>query len=131
MGSGLEADPYGSQFHDEIFYDGKARQFYRKTNHAGGIEGGTSNGEEIIVRGTVKPIPTLRKPLMSVDFESKEPFEAQYERSDTCIVPAAGVVGEAMVSIVLAQAIQEKFGGDTIQEIQTNLTSYRNTLREM
>ncbi|MEE2822487.1 MAG: chorismate synthase [Acidobacteriota bacterium] len=131
VGSGLEADPYGSQFHDEIFYDGKARQFYRKTNHAGGIEGGTSNGEEIIVRGTVKPIPTLRKPLMSVDFESKEPFEAQYERSDTCIVPAAGVVGEAMVSIVLAQAIQEKFGGDTIQEIQTNLTSYRNTLREM
>lgn len=131
VGSGLEADPYGSQFHDEIFYDGKARQFYRKTNHAGGIEGGTSNGEEIIVRGTVKPIPTLRKPLMSVDFESKEPFEAQYERSDTCIVPAAGVVGEAMVSIVLAQAIQEKFGGDTIQEIQTNLTNYRNTLREM
>ena len=81
--------------------------------------------------GSEMCIRDRRKPLMSVDFESKEPFEAQYERSDTCIVPAAGVVGEAMVSIVLAQAIQEKFGGDTIQEIQTNLTSYRNTLREM
>ena len=131
VGSGLESDPYGSQFHDEIFYDNEARQFYRKTNHAGGIEGGTSNGEEIIVRGIVKPIPTLRQPLMSVDFESKEPFKAQYERSDTCIVPAAGVIGEAVVSIVLAQAVQEKFGGDTIQEIQTNLKSYRCALKEM
>lgn len=131
VGSGLESDPYGSQFHDEIFYDNEARQFYRKTNHAGGIEGGTSNGEEIIVRGIVKPIPTLRQPLMSVDFETKEPFKAQYERSDTCIVPAAGVIGEAVVSIVLAQAVQEKFGGDTIQEIQTNLKSYRCALKEM
>ena len=131
VGSGLESDPYGSQFHDEIFYDDEARKFYRKTNHAGGIEGGTSNGEEIIVRGIVKPIPTLRKPLMSVDFESKEPFKAQYERSDTCIVPAAGVVGEAVVSIVLAQAVQEKFGGDTIQEIRTNLQNYRCALKEV
>ena len=131
VGSGLESDPYGSQFHDEIFYDDEARQFYRKTNHAGGIEGGTSNGEEIIVRGIVKPIPTLRQPLMSVDFESKEAFKAQYERSDTCIVPAAGVIGEAMVSIVLAQAVQEKFGGDTIQEIRTNLENYRSVLKEV
>jgi len=131
VGSGLESDPYGSQYHDEIFYDEKGRRFYRKTNHAGGIEGGTSNGEEIIVRGIVKPIPTLRQPLMSVDFESKEPFKAQYERSDTCIVPAAGVIGEAMVSIVLAQAVQEKFGGDTLQEIQTNLKNYRSALKEV
>ena len=131
VGSGLESDPYGSEFHDEIFYDEKDRQFFRKTNRAGGIEGGTSNGEEIIVRGIVKPIPTLRRPLMSVDFQSKEPFEAQYERSDTCIVPAAGVVGEAMVTIVLAQALQEKFGGDSLQEIKTNLENYSAALREM
>jgi len=131
VGSGLESDPYGSQFHDEIFYNEKDRQFFRKTNRAGGIEGGTSNGEEIIVRGIVKPIPTLRRPLMSVDFETKEPFEAQYERSDTCIVPAAGVVGEAMVTIVLAQAVQEKFGGDSLQEIKTNLENYSAALREM
>ena len=131
VGSGLETDPYGSEFHDEIFYDEKDRQFFRKTNRAGGIEGGTSNGEEIIVRGIVKPIPTLRRPLMSVDFQSKEPFEAQYERSDTCIVPAAGVVGEAMVTIVLAQAVQEKFGGDSLQEIKTNLENYSAALREM
>ena len=131
VGSGLESDPYGSQFHDEIFYNEKDRQFFRKTNRAGGIEGGTSNGEEIIVRGIVKPIPTLRRPLMSVDFETKEPFEAQYERSDTCIVPAAGVVGEAMVTIVLAQAVQEKFGGDSLQEIKTNLENYSAALTEM
>ena len=131
VGSGLESDPYGSEFHDEIFYRQETHEFYRKTNHAGGIEGGTSNGEEIIVRGIVKPIPTLRKPLMSVDFVSKEPFEAQYERSDTCIVPAAGVVGEAMVSIVLLQAVQEKFGGDTLQEIQDNLGNYRRLTQEM
>ena len=131
VGSGLESDPYGSEFHDEIFYKQETHEFYRKTNHAGGIEGGTSNGEEIIVRGIVKPIPTLRKPLMSVDFVSKEPFEAQYERSDTCIVPAAGVVGEAMVSIVLLQAVQEKFGGDTLREIQDNLGNYRRITQEM
>ncbi|MEE8348762.1 MAG: chorismate synthase [Acidobacteriota bacterium] len=131
VGTGLASDPYGSQYHDEIFYDDNTRQFYRKTNHAGGIEGGTSNGEEIIVRGLVKPIPTLLQPLMSVDFETKKPFKAQYERSDTCIVPAAGVVGEAVVSVVLAQAVQEKFGGDTIQEIQANLENYRGALEEM
>jgi len=131
VGTGLETDPYGSEFHDEIFYDQERRRFYRETNHAGGIEGGTSNGEEIIVRGNVKPIPTLRRPLRSVDFESKEPFEAQYERSDTCIVPAAGVVGEAMVAIVLTQAMQKKFGADTIQEIKANMEIYLEGLREM
>ena len=79
----------------------------------------------------MKPIPTLRRPLRSVDFESKEPFEAQYERSDTCIVPAAGVVGEAMVAIVLTQAMQKKFGADTIQEIKANMEIYLEGLREM
>lgn len=131
VGSGLESDPYGSEFHDEIFYSKETREFFRKTNRAGGIEGGMSNGEEIIVRGLVKPIPTLRRPLMSVDLETKEPFQAQYERSDTCIVPAAGVVGEAMVAIILAQSIQEKFGGDTLREIQSNLEGYRSAIREM
>lgn len=131
VGSGLESDPYGSEFHDEIFYSKETREFFRKTNRAGGVEGGMSNGEEIIVRGTVKPIPTLRRPLMSVDLETKEPFQAQYERSDTCIVPAAGVVGEAMVAIILAQSMQEKFGGDTLREIQSNLEGYRSAIREM
>jgi len=131
IGSGLETDPYGSEYHDEIFYEPQAKEFYRKTNHAGGVEGGVSNGQEIIVRGTLKPIPTLRKPLMSVDLETKEPFKAQYERSDTCVVPAAGVIGEAMVAIVLAQAVEEKFGSDTLDEIRNNLESYRNLMREL
>lgn len=131
VGSGLEAGPYGSEYHDEIFYSQEKREFYRKTNRAGGIEGGVSTGQEIIVRGIVKPISTLRKPLMSVDVETKEPFQAQYERSDTCVVPAAGVIGEAMVAVVLVQAIQEKFGGDTLQEIQANIENYRNLMREM
>lgn len=131
VGSGLESDPFGSEFHDEIFYNNERREFFRTTNRAGGIEGGTSNGEEIIVRGVVKPIPTLRRPLMSVDLETKEAFQAQYERSDTCVVPAAGVIGEAMVAIVLAQAVQEKFGGDSLLEIRSNLESYRQAIREM
>lgn len=131
IGSGLEEDPYGSEFHDEIFYDAGRREFYRKTNHAGGIEGGTTNGQEIIVRGVVKPIATLRKPLMSVDLETKEPFKAQYERSDTCVVPAAGVIAEAMVAIILAQAVQEKLGGDTLDEIKGNLENYRELVRKI
>ena len=131
VGMGLQSDPYGSEFHDEIYYGRQQREFYRKTNHAGGIEGGTSTGQEIIVRGVVKPISTLRKPLMSVDLRTKEPFQAQYERSDTCVVPAAGVIGEAMVAIVLTQAVQEKFGGDTLEEIRGNLENYRGLVREM
>lgn len=131
VGSGLDLDPYGSEFHDEIFYDRAKREFYRKTNHSGGIEGGTSTGQEIIVRGVVKPIATLRKPLMSVDVETKEPFQAQYERSDTCVVPAAGVIGEAMTAIVLVQALQEKVGGDTLEEMKGNLENYRKLIRAM
>ncbi len=109
----------------------EAREFRRKTNHAGGIEGGMTNGEEMIVRGVLKPIPTLRRPLMSVDMRTKEPFRAQYERSDTCVVPAAGVIGEAMVAIVLVQAIQEKFGGDTLEEISANLNHFRESIKEL
>ena len=131
VGMGLQSDPYGSEFHDEIFYDKQKREFYRKTNHAGGIEGGTSTGQEIIVRGVVKPISTLRKPLMSVDLETKKAFKAQYERSDTCVVPAAGVIGEAMVAIVLTQAVQEKFGGDTLEEMKGSLGNYRRLLEKM
>jgi chorismate synthase len=130
-GSGLDQAPMGSEFHDEIFYDDQKREFYRKTNRAGGIEGGTSNGQEIIVRAVVKPIATLKRPLMSVNLETKQPFKAQYERSDTCVVPAAGVIGEAMVAIVLVQAIQEKFGGDNLSELKNNLESYRERMRAM
>jgi chorismate synthase len=131
VGSGLESDPYGSEYHDEILYNEQEREFFRRTNHAGGLEGGMSNGEEIIVRGVLKPIPTMRKPLMSVDLATKEAFKAQYERSDICVVPAAGVIGEAMVAIVLVQALQEKFGGDTLHEIRQNLASYTQILRQL
>jgi len=131
VGSGLESDPYGSEYHDEIVYNGERREFFRRTNHAGGLEGGVSNGEEIIVRGILKPIPTMRRPLMSVDIETKEPFKAQYERSDTCVVPAAGVIGEAMVTIVLVQAFQEKFGGDTLGEMLGNLQAFRERIRNL
>ena len=131
VGTGLQSDPYGSEFHDEIFYDKKKRQFFRKTNHAGGIEGGTSTGQEIIVRGVVKPISTLRRPLMSVDLETKQPFQAQYERSDICVVPAAGVIGEAMVAIVLAQGLQEKFGGDTLEEMKGSLKNYHTLTSQL
>jgi chorismate synthase len=130
IGSGLDEGPYGSEYHDEIFYDRDSSMFFRKTNRAGGVEGGMSNGEEIIARGMVKPIPTLRRPLMSVDFESKEAFQAQYERSDTCVVPAAAVVGEAMVAIAITQAVLEKFGGDSLQEIETNLKTFRRVIQE-
>jgi len=124
IGLGFEtAKKTGSQVHDEIYYD-SAKGFYHKTNNAGGIEGGISNGEPIVIRVAMKPIPTLSKPLKSVDFASKEPFLAAKERSDTCAVPAAGIVGEAMVAIEIANAVLEKFGGDTINELKRNFTSY-------
>src|SRR5207244_3987153 len=94
----------GSRSHDEIAYDSVKRQFYHLSNRAGGIEGGITNGEEVRVVGYLKPIPTLKKALRSVDMISKEPFLAQHERSDTCTVPAAGVIGETMVALVLAEA---------------------------
>jgi chorismate synthase len=116
----------GSRVHDEIFYqDG-----YRRTsNNAGGIEGGMSNGEPIVVRAAMKPIPTLYSPLRSVDMRTHESFEATVERSDTCAVPAALVVAEAVVAIEIANALLEKFGGDSLIEIRRNLEGYREQIR--
>jgi chorismate synthase len=120
----------GSQAHDEIAYDAGQRRFYHLSNRAGGIEGGITNGEEIRVVGYLKPIPTLKKALRSVDMISKEPFLAQHERSDTCTVPAAGVIGESMVALVVGAALLEKFAGDSIQETKRNYDAYLEQLRD-
>jgi chorismate synthase len=117
----------GSEAHDEIFYD-PARGYYRKTNRAGGLEGGMTNGEPVIVRGAMKPLPTLTKPLRSVDIATHEPAEALRERTDSCTVPAAGVVGEAMVAFVLADAYRSKFGGDHIDDVQAALRAYEERI---
>ena len=114
----------GSEAHDEIAYDAVGREFRRLTNRAGGFEGGITNSEEVRVVGYLKPIPTLKKALQSVDMITKEPFAAQHERSDTCTVPAAGVIGESMVALVLAKAFLEKFGGDSIEETTRNYLGY-------
>jgi chorismate synthase len=131
IGRGVEiAYKRGSAAHDEIAYDERLRRFYRLSNRAGGIEGGITNGEDIRVVGYLKPIPTLKKALRSVDMISKEPFLAQHERSDTCTVPAAGVIGEAMIALVLAEALLEKFGGDSIEETMRNHKGYLEQLRQ-
>ena len=119
------AASYGSAVQDTIHYRKEEREFYRGANRAGGIEGGMTNGEEIRVRGLLKPISTLRRPLESVDLPTRESAKAAYERSDICVVPAAGVIGEAMVAIVLAGAFLEKFGGDSLLEMQRNVEGYR------
>jgi chorismate synthase len=113
----------GSQAHDEIYYSGE-RGFYRETNHAGGLEGGMTNGLPLIVRGAMKPLPTLTKPLRSVDTFTHEPAQALRERTDSCTVPAAGVVGEAMVAFVLADAYRQKFGGDHIDDVLAARDAY-------
>jgi chorismate synthase len=113
----------GSQVHDAIAYE--AGGFRRTSNRAGGLEGGVTNGEPLILRGALKPIATLKKPLMSVDIESKQAFEAAYERSDVCAVAAASVIAEAMVALVIADAVLEKFGGDSMQETQRNIAGYK------
>ncbi|NMB28392.1 MAG: chorismate synthase [Tissierellia bacterium] len=118
----------GSQVHDEISYDDN-NTYYRETNNAGGIEGGVSNGEDIVLRAVMKPIPTLKKPLKTVDMKTKEVAFAQFERSDVCAVPSASIVAESMLSYVLANEIILKFGGDSIEEIKINYTSYINSLR--
>ena len=123
--AGQGAASYGSAVQDTIHYRKEEREFYRGANRAGGIEGGMSNGEEIRVRGLLKPISTLRRPLESVDLPTREPAKAAYERSDVCVVPAAGVIGEAMVAIVLAGALLEKFGGDSLEETRRNFDGYR------
>ena len=117
----------GSESHDEIFWDSE-RGYHRETNRAGGVEGGMSNGEPLIVRGALKPISTLTKPLRSVDTETKEPAQAMRERTDSTVVPAAGVVAEAMVALVLAGCYREKFGGDHIDDVLAAVAAYRERI---
>jgi chorismate synthase len=117
----------GSQAHDEIFYSAE-RGYYRETNRAGGLEGGMTTGEPLIVRGAMKPLPTLTKPLRSVDTATHEPAQALRERTDSCTVPAAGVVGEAMVALVLADAYRAKFGGDHIDDVKEAVRAYRERI---
>ena len=128
IGTGVEnAGKFGSEVHDEIIY--LENVFQRTTNRAGGLEGGITNGEEIRVRGYMKPISTLRKPLKSVDIETKQEDLAAFERSDITAVPAAGVIGETMLAIVLANSMREKFGGDSLDEMQANFESYRKNIK--
>jgi chorismate synthase len=132
IGSGIRAAySAGSAVHDEIGYqkDAGFAGFTRTRNNAGGIEGGTSNGQEIRVRGYLKPISTLRRPLQSVDFTTREPVKAAYERSDVCVVPAAGVAGESMVALTLARCALDKFGGDSLGETKRNFEGYLEQLR--
>jgi chorismate synthase len=128
IGDGVEvAGLPGSQAHDEIFYDDE-RGFHRHTNRAGGVEGGMTTGDPLVVRGWMKPLPTLTKPLRSVDIATHEPAEALRERTDSCTVPAAGVVGEAMVAFVLADAYRRKFGGDHIDDVRAAVAAYRERI---
>jgi chorismate synthase len=125
IGAGFAAaSTAGADFHDEILFD-DAAGLHRGSNRAGGLEGGVTNGEELRAQAVVKPIPTLVMPLQSVDLRTKEPRAASFERSDTCVVPAAGVVGEAMVAWVLADAVLEKFGGDSLVELLDHLEATR------
>jgi chorismate synthase len=125
IGDGFDlAGRVGSQAHDEIFWD-EERGYFRETNRAGGIEGGMTTGDPIVVRVGMKPLPTLTKPLRSVDIESKEPAQALRERTDSCTVPAAGVVGEAMLALELARACREKFGGDAMGDVLEAVESYK------
>jgi len=131
IGSGvLAAGSYGSEVQDEISYDKAAARFRRRSNRAGGLEGGITNGEDVAIRGYLKPISTLRKPLGTVDMVTKEPVQAAYERSDWCVVPAGSVAGEAMVALVLADAFLQKFGGDSLAELRRNFESYAQQIDE-
>jgi chorismate synthase len=128
FGLGFEAARRpGSAVHDEILFD-TASGFRRSSNHAGGLEGGVTNGQPLVVRAAMKPLSTLRTPMRSVDLATKEAVEAVVERSDVCAVPAAGVVGEAMMAVVLAQALLEKFGGDSLEEMRRNHAAYVESL---
>jgi chorismate synthase len=128
IGAGFEvAGVPGSQAHDEIFFS-EERGYYRETNRSGGVEGGMTTGEPLIVRAAMKPLPTLTKPLRSVDIATKQPAEALRERTDSATIPAAGVVGEAMVAFVLADAYRGKFGGDHIDDAKAALAAYRERI---
>jgi chorismate synthase len=129
LGDGFDlAGIPGSAAHDELFYD-EARGYYRETNHAGGLEGGMTNGEPLVARAAMKPLPTLTKPLRSVDIATKEPAQALRERTDSCTVPAAGVVGEAMLAFVLADAYRAKFGGDHMDDVLAAVAAYRERIQ--
>jgi chorismate synthase len=134
LGRGVTAaQSPGSQVHDALTYaedDSNAfTKFTREHNNAGGIEGGISNGEDLVVRGYLKPISTLRRPLASVSFETREATKASYERSDVCVVPAAGVAGEAMVALTVARCVVEKFGGDSLRELERNFRGYCDQIK--
>ncbi|MBI3604185.1 MAG: chorismate synthase [Nitrospirae bacterium] len=130
IGMGFEAARrFGSEVHDDIYYEQDGKRFTRKTNNAGGLEGGITNGEPIVLRVAMKPISTLYSPKKSVDIQTKEPFDATVERSDICTVPAAGVVGEAVVAFELANAMIEKFGGDSLEEMKRNYDAYQAYVR--
>jgi chorismate synthase len=138
LGRGVTAaESPGSEVHDAIAYaaeeenssTGSFTRFRREKNNAGGVEGGMSNGEDVVVRGYLKPISTLRRPLGSVSFETREATKASYERSDVCVVPAAGVAGEAMVALTIARLVLEKFGGDSLNELKRNFEGYREQIR--
>ncbi len=126
----LAAASPGSKVQDTIHYNKRLREFYRGSNKAGGLEGGITNGQDVVVRGYLKPISTLRRPLESVDLPTREPAVAAYERSDVAVVPAAGVIGEAMVALTVAQAFLEKFGGDSLGEIRRNYDGYAEQIRK-
>jgi chorismate synthase len=131
IGAGVTAaGSFGSEVQDEIFYEKAARRFRRTTNRAGGLEGGITNGEDVVVRGYLKPISTLRQPLHTADMVTKEPVQAAYERSDWCVVPAGAVAGEAMVALVLADAFLQKFGGDSLAEMRRNFDNYARQIDE-
>src|ERR1700690_1505661 len=129
IGTGVaNAGSYGSEVQDEIRYDSSRKRFDRSSNRAGGLEGGITNGQDIVVRGYLKPISTLRRALLTADMNTKEAVKAAYERSDVCVVPAGGVVGEAMVAFELAAAFLEKFGGDSLGETRRNFDGYQRQL---
>lgn len=131
IGEGVaNASKPGSQVHDEILYNQDLRTFGRTSNRAGGLEGGMTTGEELRVRGYLKPIATLRKRLRSVNIETKEPMDSDFERSDVTAVPAAGVIGEAMVAITIARSMREKFGGDSMREMKRNFENYQQQISE-
>jgi chorismate synthase len=131
IGKGVAgASMYGSEVQDEITYDAKAKRFTRSSNRAGGVEGGITNGQDVVVRGYLKPISTLRQALGTANMVTKEPVQAAYERSDWCVVPAAGVAGEAMVALVLADAFLQKFGGDSLPEMRRNFDNYARQIDE-
>ncbi len=123
------AEQYGSEVHDEIYYD-RSKGFFRNTNNAGGIEGGMTNGEPLVVKAAVKPISTLKKGMMSVNVRTKKKIKTTYERLDTCAVPAASIIAKAVVTLELLKAFQEKFGSDEISEMKTNYNNYLKYIKK-